>query len=117
VSAPSGAYVVRRDDLPADGASREFIGADHAGAGISFILVEAGPGRGPALHRHPYEEVFIVQEGRATYTAGDAELEVTAGDIVVVPAGVPHRFVNSGDGLLRQIDIHVGPRFVTEWLD
>ena len=117
MSAPSGAYVVRRDDLPADGASREFIGADHAGAGISFILVEAAPGRGPALHRHPYEEVFIVQEGRATYTAGDAELEVTAGDIVVVPAGVPHRFVNSGDGLLRQIDIHVGPRFVTEWLD
>ena len=113
----AGAYVVRRGDLPADGSSREFVGSDHAGAGISFILVDAAPGRGPALHRHPYEEVFIVQEGRATYTAGDADLEVTAGDIVVVPAGVPHRFVNSGDGPLRQIDIHVSPRFQTEWLE
>jgi mannose-6-phosphate isomerase-like protein (cupin superfamily) len=34
----------------------------------------------------------------------------------VVPAGVAHAFVNSGDGPLRQLDIHVGPQFDTEWL-
>ena len=37
--------------------------------------------------------------------------------ILAAPAGVPHRFVNSGDGPLRQIDIHVSPRFETEWLN
>jgi hypothetical protein len=26
-----------------------------------------------------------------------------------------HGFVNSGDGSLRQIDIHVSPSFDTEW--
>jgi mannose-6-phosphate isomerase-like protein (cupin superfamily) len=59
---------------------------------------------------------MIVQEGRGTFVLGDDEIEVGAGEIVVIPAGAPHRFVNSGDGPLRQIDIHVSPRFSTEWL-
>jgi mannose-6-phosphate isomerase-like protein (cupin superfamily) len=37
---------------------------------------------------------------------------VGAGGIVVIPANAPHRFVNSGDTILRQIDIHANPRFI-----
>ena len=37
--------------------------------------------------------------------------------VLVAPAGVAHKFVNSGDGPLRQVDIHVSPSFSTEWLD
>jgi mannose-6-phosphate isomerase-like protein (cupin superfamily) len=47
---------------------------------------------------------------------GDEEIEVGAGEIAIVPSDTPHRFVNSGDGPLRQIDIHVSPSFSTEWL-
>ena len=86
-------------------------------ASISFIVVDASPGSGPKLHRHPYEEVFVVQEGTATFTAGDEVIEVRGGHVVVVPAGVPHKFVNSGAGRLRQVDIHASDRFVTEWLE
>ncbi len=111
------AVVVSVDALPAGGASREFVGADHGDTSVSLILVDAPPGSGPSLHRHPYEEIFVVQEGEATFTAGDVERVVRAGEIVVVPAGVPHAFVNSGGGPLRQIDIHASPRYVTEWLD
>jgi hypothetical protein len=35
---------------------------------------------------------------------------------VVVAAGLPHKFVNSGIGRLRQVDVHASERFVTEWL-
>ena len=73
--------IVKQSQLP----ERELEGTDH-GAGVSIILVHAQPGRGPALHKHAYEEVFIVQEGRATFTAGDEEREVSAGAIVIVPA-------------------------------
>src|SRR3954447_7292173 len=114
----SEARVMQLDELPASGQfSREFIGADHGGTGISIIFVEAAPGRGPSLHKHEYAEIFIVQEGRAAFRAGDEELEAGAGEVVVVPGGVPHAFTNCGDGPLRQIDIHLSPRFVTEWLD
>jgi len=58
-----------------------------------------------------------VQEGSATFTVGEETIGVTGGQIVVAPAGVPHKFVNSGAGPLRQIDIHTNDRFVTEWLE
>src|ERR687891_1159379 len=76
------------------------------GASVSVIVVDAPPGDGPRLHRHPYEEVFVVQEGSATFTAGDDVIEARGGQVVVVAAGVAHKFVNSGDGRLRQVDIH-----------
>ena len=96
--------------------ANEFQG-HHLGAGVSIIVVDVPPGGGPRLHRHPYEEVFLIQEGTATFTAGDDEVEVRSGQVVVVPAGVAHKFVNSGTGRLRQVDVHASDRFVTEWLE
>ena len=92
------------------------ITGDELGASVSIIVVDARPGAGPALHRHAYEEVFVVLEGEATFTLGDEERVVSAGTTVVAPAGVPHRFVNSGSSRLLQVDIHPSPRFETEWL-
>ena len=102
---------------PARGDDANEFQGHHLGAGVSFIVVDAQPGSGPGLHRHPYEEVFVVQEGVATFTAGDDVIEVRGGQVVVVPAGVAHKFVNSGSGRLRQVDIHASERFVTEWLE
>jgi mannose-6-phosphate isomerase-like protein (cupin superfamily) len=112
----SAARVVALDELPATATARELVGADHGGAGVCLIFVDAPPGHGPSLHRHPYEEIFVVQEGEATFVAGGEEGIARAGEVVIVPAGVAHSFVNSGDGPLRQLDIHVSPRFDTEWL-
>jgi mannose-6-phosphate isomerase-like protein (cupin superfamily) len=108
--------IIRIDELPLSNIAREFVGDDHGGVGICAIFVDAPPGRGPSLHRHPYVELLITQEGRATFFLGDEEREVGAGEMVVVPAGQWHGFVNSGDGPLRQIDLHLSARFETEWL-
>ena len=108
--------VINRDKLPFVGMSHEFVGKKY-GVSVSFFMVNAPPGRGPALHRHNYDEIIIVEEGSATCLAGDKQHEVKAGDIFVIPAETPHRFVNSGNSPLRQIDIHAHPTFVTEWLD
>ena len=86
-------------------------------AAVSVIVVDAPPGSGPKLHRHPYEEVFVIQEGTATFTAGDETIVAHGGQVVVVPGGVPHKFVNTGEGRLRQVDIHASNRFITEWLE
>src|SRR5205085_1427880 len=99
------------DQLPFEGISHEFVGEKHS-APISIYFVDSPPGRGPVLHTHPYVETIIVQEGRGRITVGDEKREVTAGDIVVVPRGTPHRFVNSGTTPLRQIDIHGSAQFI-----
>jgi mannose-6-phosphate isomerase-like protein (cupin superfamily) len=86
-------------------------------AAVSIIVVDAPPGSGPKLHRHPYEEVFVIQDGTVTFTAGDETIEASGGQVVVVPGGFPHKFVNTGEGRLRQVDIHASDRFITEWLE
>jgi mannose-6-phosphate isomerase-like protein (cupin superfamily) len=110
------AIVLNREDLHRDGTNFDFEGSQHGGLNVTFILVEAAPGEGPRLHKHPYAEVFIVLEGQATYVAGAARLEVLGGQVVIVPPGMPHKFVNSGSGPLRQVDIHLSPEFITVWL-
>jgi len=108
--------IIDRGDLAHSETAYEFQGHHHD-AGVSFIVTDAPPGSGPKLHRHPYEEVFVVQEGTVTFTAGDDVIEASGGQVVVEPTGVPHKFVNSGTGRLRQTDIHASERFITEWLE
>ena len=92
--------VLTQQELPLSNIARELVGADHD-VDVCIIFVDAPPGRGPSLHRHPYAEVFIVQEGRGTFVLGDQERELSAGEIAIAPAG---------------IDIHLSRSFDTEWL-
>jgi mannose-6-phosphate isomerase-like protein (cupin superfamily) len=108
--------VIRQDQLPLSNIARELVGADHGGVGLCLIFVDAAPGAAPELHKHPYEEVFVTLEGQARVVVGDDELAVGPGDVVIVPPDTPHAFTNTGQGQLRQIDIHVSPAFSTEWL-
>ena len=99
------------EELPFAGMSHEFVG-ETQGAPFSAYIVNAQPGQGPPLHKHPYVEVAFVIEGVARITIGEEEREVSAGGVAVIPANTPHRFVNGGDRLLRQIDVHASPTFI-----
>ena len=46
---------------------------------------DMAPGSGPELHRHPYEEVFLILEGEATFTLGGETRVATAGDFLIAP--------------------------------
>jgi quercetin dioxygenase-like cupin family protein len=109
--------VLKLDELPFSRIAREFVGAEHGDVGVCLILVDAPPGRGPSLHRHPYAELFIVQEGEATFTADGAEQAVGPGSLVVVPAATPHKFVATGEAQLRMTSIQLSSSFSTEWLN
>jgi quercetin dioxygenase-like cupin family protein len=104
----------RQQDLPFHGSSHHFIGAEHGDVGISAFLLSALPGRGPGPHRHPYDEVQFIREGRGLYVVEGQEFEAGAGDILVIKAGEVHSFRCIGEEPLVQVDIHLSPRFIQE---
>lgn len=109
--------IVHRDTLPRDENVYEFQGFQHQDTNVSFIWVDMPPGGRIRLHKHPYKEIFIIQEGIANFTVGSERLEAHAGQIIIVPADVPHKFMNASDKPLKQIDIHASDKFVTQWLE
>jgi quercetin dioxygenase-like cupin family protein len=111
-----GIRFLRQSDLPEDIISRDFVGEQQGGVDACVIFVDAEPGQGPRLHRHPYVEILIVLEGTATFDDGTSTHVLHGGELAVVDANQAHGFVNSGQSRLRQIDIHLSPRFITEWL-
>ena len=95
----------------------EFQGGAY-GAAVSVVFFTTDRiGGGPKLHRHPYAETFIIRTGRALFTVGDRRIEAKAGQIVVAPANMAHKFENLGPGRLETTDLHVAGAFATEWLE
>jgi quercetin dioxygenase-like cupin family protein len=115
MSSDRDGYVIKVDELPRGENASTFDGHEH-GARVSFFLSQNKPGTGPGLHRHPYEETFIVEDGEVLFTVGESTIDVRAGEIVVVPAGAPHKFV-SRSATHRQVSIHPVARMETEWLE
>ncbi len=42
------------------------------------------------VHDHPEEQITIVHSGRIRFTVGGDVVEMGAGDVAVIPGGVPH---------------------------
>jgi mannose-6-phosphate isomerase-like protein (cupin superfamily) len=90
---------------------------EDSGATISLILDHSQPGHGPRLHRHPYDETWVVIEGSLTFQVDDTRQHAGPGDIVLVPPGAAHKFTNDGPGRSNLVCIHANPTMVTEWLE
>lgn len=109
--------IIRSGELPpSPGGTIKFEGEAY-GSQVSFFLVNNQPGEGPVLHRHPYSETWIVRSGQALFTAGEQEFEAGPGDILVVSAGTPHKFKNTGTGRLELVCIHASPHIIQEDLE
>ena len=64
------------------------------------------------LHSHNVEESVLVFAGQATAVIDGGRIDLEAGDATWVPAGVPHQFINRGDGELTIYWVY-GGRAVT----
>jgi len=56
------------------------------------------PGTAIPLHSHNVEESVLVFAGEATAVIGDERFDLVAGQATWVPAGIPHCFINRGEG-------------------
>lgn len=68
--------------------------------GIAVIEHKLPFGYAPPLHIHTtQDEVFHILRGRLRFEVGNESFVAQAGDILIAPQGVPHRFVvESPDG-------------------
>ncbi len=85
--------------LPPLGISlRVLVPAASGGGGIALLEETTEPGKGPPLHvHHRQTETFHVLEGRYDFLVGERRFAATPGCTLVVPAGAPHAFRNTGD--------------------
>ena len=57
-----------------------------------------------------------MRAGRARYVVEGAEFEAGAGEILVIKAGEVHSFTVIGEERLVQLDVHLSPKFIQEWV-
>jgi quercetin dioxygenase-like cupin family protein len=83
-----------------------------SGGALAIIETTNAPNLGPPLHRHRETEIFRVLVGRYLFQVDDQLFLAEAGDVVSVPGGVAHAFVNVSDDPARQI-VMILPGFDT----
>ncbi len=92
--------------------------SEKLGTNLTILFdVQDGVGVGPTLHVHDYDEIFIIRKGRALFTIGDQEVEARAGDILMGPAQVPHKYHSLGPDRLETTNIHLSTACVLTRLD
>jgi quercetin dioxygenase-like cupin family protein len=72
---------------------------------LSIIDMHVPPGGGPPLHRHDFEETFILLEGEVEATFRGQKSIVRAGETLHLPANAPHRFHNTSAEPARMLCI------------
>jgi mannose-6-phosphate isomerase-like protein (cupin superfamily) len=77
-------------------------------ADAELVLAEwtspGGEGYIAPLHvHHEDDEAWYVLDGALTVRVGDADVEVPAGEAVIVPRGTPHTYWNPTDGPTRYL--------------
>ncbi len=64
----------------------------------NFARLTINPGKSNNIHTHKgIEQVYIVLKGGGTVHVGEEKKAVKTGDVIFLPADVPHGFFNTGD--------------------
>lgn len=107
---------MRSPDLPtADLGPPLFHGAvrwsDLAGAvgatPAAVVLTTFEPGAGTAWHRHRHPQVLVVSRGAGVLELPDSVVDLAAGDVHVVPGGVPHRHAAGASTAMTHVSVSV----------
>ena len=74
-------------------------------SGASVLRDPVGPGGHTPLHKHPQEHEVFVLEGEGTFVFEGQQHPFGAEYVVFVPPNKEHRFMNTGDSVLRMLCI------------
>lgn len=96
---PAAAVVKRAAEVPADEVRagtaarvQVLLGERDGAPRFAMRKFSMGEGGGMPLHTNAVEHEQYVLAGRARITVGEEVHEVAAGDVLYIPAGMPHRY-------------------------
>src|SRR2546421_3807792 len=72
-------------------------------ADSAVVYFEVEPGKRLARHTDSAEEILYIVAGTADAEVGDERARVSAGDLAVIPAMVPHGLANVGDDTVKVV--------------
>jgi quercetin dioxygenase-like cupin family protein len=72
---------------------------------FTFGIVSFGAGSRNKFHQHTSDQILIITEGTGTVATDDEERTVTAGDVVLIPAGENHWHGAPGSTPMSHISI------------
>jgi mannose-6-phosphate isomerase-like protein (cupin superfamily) len=82
--------------------------ADPSSGSVNTVVnyAEVGPGKsGPGTHVHEFDQYYLVLEGTLTIEVALERHVVGPENLVLLPAGVPHRQYNAGDVVEKHLAI------------
>jgi quercetin dioxygenase-like cupin family protein len=85
-----------------------------SGANISVSFLEFPPFSRIPPHRHPSEQIGIVEEGELEYTIGEETMVCRPGMAFLVPPHTTHSATVVSDRRVRLVDVFTPPRQFTE---
>jgi mannose-6-phosphate isomerase-like protein (cupin superfamily) len=76
------------------------------------MTLAPGKSSGPKGNEHPKsEQVLFVVEGEILAEIGEEKTVLRKGDAVIVPAGMPHRFVNYSGSTAITFNVYAPPAY------
>ena len=106
---PGATYAGRQGFSYFEGIARETTGAQ----GLCMHLLTIPPGGRAKAHKHAtHETAIFVLEGRAKMAWGERLehlMETAEGDLIYIPADVPHLPFNDSDGPVRAVIARTDP--------
>jgi len=98
-------------------------GVRRRGFGTSDVLLvmnECRPGMEPRPHTHEFAQIAMIVSGEGVYHVGDVGHEVSAGSIMLIPAGVEHWIEPTGAEPVMNLDVFAPARadygHLLEWM-
>jgi quercetin dioxygenase-like cupin family protein len=101
--------------IDGDDTARWRSAAVHSGDASGSSLLEIGPGCRLPRHIDSAEETIVVTDGRAEIDVGGERRGAAAGELALVPEGVPHEVRNVGDGALRFAAVYASSDVTTTY--
>ncbi len=94
--------------------AKEWFEVLQTGGQSQAAVMDLVPGQasGDDAESHPHsDQVLLVVEGEVLAVVAEDRARLHSGDVVIVPAGVQHRFLNESDAPARTFSVYAPPAY------